>query len=277
MARLSAAGHDVHADITRGPGDATRLAREACAAGADLIGVAGGDGTIHEAVEGMIDSGIPVLVIPCGTENVIAKYLGIRLTMDGLWAAFERGPLRTFRAMDANGRNVLFSCGLGVDGEIIRAISSRRKGHISYWTYVTPILRALVRFRSADFTLTLDGVNVYSGPGLVIVGKVPRYALGIKALWRANPADEWLDVAVFPRRGAIPLIWDAIRLLVNPQWRSSGAFYAKGKSLRVTADRPSPMQMDGEYGGESPLDVRITERTVRMLAAPQAADDGAGR
>ncbi|MCA9257476.1 MAG: hypothetical protein KDA33_17635, partial [Phycisphaerales bacterium] len=66
-------------------------------------------------------------------------------------------------------------------------------------------------------------------------------------------------------------IWDAIRLLVNPQWRSPGAFYAKGKTLRVTADRPSPMQMDGEYGGESPLDVRMTERTVRMLAPPQAA------
>lgn len=272
MERLSAEGHDVHAAYTQGPKDATRLAAEACDAGADLIGVAGGDGTVHEAVEGLIDSGTPVLVIPCGTENVVAKYLGIRLNASRLWDIFTGNGVREFRAMEANGRNVLFVCGLGLDGEIIRAVSGRRKGHISYWTYVKPILNALIRFRSADVSLNVDGKAVYNGPGLVLIGKVPRYALGLKALWRADPADDWVDIAVFPRRRAIPLIWDAIRLLVNPRWRSANAYYAKGKTVRLTSDRPMPMQMDGEYAGEPPLDVRLTGKTVRFLGAIRKLD-----
>lgn len=268
--RLSAAGHDVHAAYTAGPGDATRLAEEACSAGADLIGVAGGDGTLHEAVEGLIDSGIPVFVVPCGTENVVAKFLGVRLNAKRLWEIFEGNAIREFKAMEANGRNVLFVCGLGLDGEVIRALSSRRKGHISYWTYVIPIVSALVRYRSADVAITVDGKEAYNGPGLVLIGKVPRYALGLKALWQADPADEWLDIAVFPRRGAILLLWDAIRLLVNPRWRSANAYYAKVKTVRVTSNRPMPMQIDGEYAGGLPLEVRLTGKCVRFVASAHA-------
>lgn len=268
MERLSSGGHDVHAGYTQGPKDATRLAAAACAAGAKMICVAGGDGTIHEAVEGMIDSGIPLLPIPCGTENVIAKFLGIRLDGDRLLEAFSSWANREFRVMEANGRNVLFACGLGLDGYVIRELAARRKGHISYWTYVRPVLGALFGYRSATAAITVDGSEVYRGPGLVLIGKVPRYALGLKALWQADPADEWIDVAVFPRRWALPLAWDAVRLLVNPRWRSASAFYAKGKSVRLTSDSPMPMQMDGEYAGETPLDVRLSGKVVNFVAAP---------
>lgn len=258
----------MHAGYTRGPKDATRLAREAREAGADLIGVAGGDGTIHEAVEGLVGSGIPVMPIPCGTENVLAKYLGIRLDERRLWEVFEGEDVRTFRVMQANGRNVLFCCGLGLDGAIVREVSARRKGHISYWTYVAPVLTTLVRFRSPDMTISVDSKEVYCGPGLVLIGKVPRYALGLKALWQANPADEWVDVSVFPRRRAWLLAWDAIRVLIHPRWRSANAVYARGKSVEVTSAPATPVQMDGEFAGETPLSVRVTDEVVNFVALP---------
>ncbi len=266
--RLREAGHHVLVEYTQGPKDATRLAREAVEAGAAWLGVAGGDGTVHEAVEGLGDADIPIFVIPCGTENVVAKYLGIRLNAARLWAIHKANRVRVFRLMRANGRKVLFSCGLGLDGAVIQAISARRKGHISYWTYVVPMVSAFLRFRSADVIVTVDGKDIYSGPGLVLIGKVPRYALGMKALWRADPADEWIDVAVFPRRRSFLLVWDAIRVLIHPKWRSSNTVYAKGKTLRVTTDTPMPVQIDGELAGESPVEVELTDRRVRFVSSP---------
>jgi diacylglycerol kinase (ATP) len=266
MERLSQNGHDVHINYTQGPKDASRLAGEAVDAGADLIGVAGGDGTIHEAVDGLGDADIPVLVVPCGTENVVAKYLGIRLDANRLWDTFEGHHVRPFRMMEANGRKVLFSCGLGLDGAIIRALSARRRGHISYGSYVIPVVSAFLRYRSPNLTVNVDKSDVYSGPGLVLVGKVPRYALGMKALWRADPADEWIDVAIFPRRRGLPLLWDAVRVLVNPRWRSASAVYLKGRAIRVTADSATPMQFDGEYAGEAPVEVVLTSQFVRFVA-----------
>ncbi|MCP5115464.1 MAG: acylglycerol kinase family protein, partial [bacterium] len=57
---------------TSAPGDATRLAREAVSSGADLVVVAGGDGTLNEVLNGLVHSTVPLAVVPCGTANVLA-------------------------------------------------------------------------------------------------------------------------------------------------------------------------------------------------------------
>jgi diacylglycerol kinase (ATP) len=67
---------------TTAPGDATRIAREAVAAGADLILVLGGDGTINEAVNGMVHSNVALGILPGGTANVLAMELGLGSRLD---------------------------------------------------------------------------------------------------------------------------------------------------------------------------------------------------
>ncbi len=67
---------------TTAPGDATRIAREAVAAGADLILVLGGDGTINEAVNGMVHSNVALGILPAGTANVLAMELGLGSRLD---------------------------------------------------------------------------------------------------------------------------------------------------------------------------------------------------
>jgi diacylglycerol kinase (ATP) len=67
---------------TTAPGDATRIAREAVAGGADLILVLGGDGTINEAVNGMVHSNVALGILPAGTANVLAMELGLGSRLD---------------------------------------------------------------------------------------------------------------------------------------------------------------------------------------------------
>ena len=67
---------------TTGPGHAGEIARRAVDRGADLILVAGGDGTINEAVNGMVNSEVPLGILPAGTANVLANELGIGKTME---------------------------------------------------------------------------------------------------------------------------------------------------------------------------------------------------
>ena len=72
----------VNAQYTTGPGTAGELVRRAIEQGADLILVAGGDGTINEALNGMVNSGVPLGILPAGTANVLATELGLRKTME---------------------------------------------------------------------------------------------------------------------------------------------------------------------------------------------------
>lgn len=268
--RLTTAGHRVDVHYTRGAADATDVAASACAVGVDLLVVGGGDGTVHEAVAGMGDFDVPVLIAPCGTENVVAKYLGLRLRSDDLWAAFAGRHIQPIRLLSANSRKVLFALGVGFDSEVIRQLAANRKGRISYLTYAKPILRTLWCHQSPNFVITVDDRPFYEGPGQVIVGKVPRYALGLKALWRADPADEWVDVLVLPRRRMWGLGLDALRIAISPGWLSAGAFYAKGKSVRITSEARAPVQMDGECAGETPIEIGLSDQTVRFLTGPKS-------
>src|SRR5208337_2916693 len=70
-------GHHVTVVPTRGPGTAGAIAREHIGRGADLIVAAGGDGTINEAAEGMLHSGVPLAILPGGTANVLANEIGL--------------------------------------------------------------------------------------------------------------------------------------------------------------------------------------------------------
>ena len=79
---LDARGITVDSIATTGPGHAGEIARCAVDRGADLILVAGGDGTINEAVNGMVHSDVPLGILPAGTANVLANELGIGKTME---------------------------------------------------------------------------------------------------------------------------------------------------------------------------------------------------
>lgn len=77
MAELRAAGVQAEAVPTRGPGTAGEQAREAVEAGADAVFACGGDGTVHEVLQGMVGTGAAMGVIPLGTANALAVDLGI--------------------------------------------------------------------------------------------------------------------------------------------------------------------------------------------------------
>ncbi len=263
--KLERVGHHVEVHHTTGSGDAAMAAGTACNRGVDLIVVAGGDGTVHEAIAGMAGAAVPVLIAPCGTENVVAKFLGLRLCVKALWSVFLRGKIQSFRPLVANGRRVLFALGVGFDAEVVRQVASRRRGPISYWSYVMPILRTLAGRCGGEFRLNIDGEDVYQGPGQLLAGKVPRYALGLKALHRADPADDFVDVLVLPRRHDWQLALDAARIQFRPDQPPPGALYRKGRRVRITAADPVGVQMDGEFAGTTPLDVTVGDQAVQFL------------
>jgi len=265
---LDTAGHQVEVCRTKAAHDATRLAAESCDLGLDLICVRGGDGTIHEAANGLTREGPPLLPIPAGTENILSKYLGIRRSANSLLAAVAAGQTQQIRLSEVNGRKFMLLAGLPYDGEVVRRLAEARTGNISYKTYVWPTIGTLLGYRGPDIIIKVDGEEVYRGRAQALVGKMPRYALGVKILRQADPADDWLDVAVFPRRWVLPLIWDCLRMWVSPGWRSRRAAYFKGRLVEIEAVERCPLQVDGEFAGYLPATFRPTDHVVNFLGAP---------
>jgi diacylglycerol kinase family enzyme len=82
-------GHNLTVVPTRGRGTAGAIAHEHIGRGADLVIVAGGDGTINEAAEGMLHSGVPMAILPGGTANVLAKEIKLGTRIERAAARLE--------------------------------------------------------------------------------------------------------------------------------------------------------------------------------------------
>ena len=126
---------------TTGPHMAGGLARRHADGGADLIVVAGGDGTINEAAEGMLGSQVPLAVLPAGTANVLATEMRLGRNLDDV--ARRMGALRPRRisvgrvvAEGGAERHFLMMAGVGLDAHVVSRVNpalKARTGKFAYW------------------------------------------------------------------------------------------------------------------------------------------------
>ncbi len=125
---------------TEGPGTAGRQAAEAVAAGADLVLVAGGDGTVNEALQGLVGTHAALGIIPAGTANVTSMEIGLgkrnRTALPGLLRAEPvRIAVGAMTVGERPKRYFLAMAGVGLDASIVRRVSpgfKKRFGKLSY-------------------------------------------------------------------------------------------------------------------------------------------------
>ena len=159
---LTRDGHHVTAAPTTGPNTAGALAREHIERGADLIIVAGGDGTINETAEGMIGTGVPLAILPGGTANVLA--MEMKLGGNLLRVAGRLGELRPKRISVGHitcdegrtSRHFLLMAGIGLDAHVVHNVNpglKSRTGKFAYWVAGWSLLGK----RLAEFDVEIDG------------------------------------------------------------------------------------------------------------------------
>ncbi len=222
---------------------------------------------MSEAVRGMEGDGVPILVVPQGTENILAKYLGIRAEADWLWRALVDGSESTLDVPVMNGRPFLLIGGIGFDAEVVRRVTLTRGGHITYLSYFWPLWRTFWGDSFPAISVEVDGQPVHEGPAMVFVGNVPRYAVGFRILEKAVPADGLLDVCVLPCRWQGGVLRHAANVLLRRHLGSRGVVYTQARRVRVWARQPVPVQLDGDVAGWLPAEFEMPGKRVRFLVA----------
>jgi len=281
--QMRRAGYAVDVHTTRGPGEARTIARRLCrksllgtarrchappfatARNATTLVVCGGDGTISEVVDGLLTDDIPVLLVPGGTENLLATYFGIPLDAATLWDVFRRGREVRLDVALRDDRRFLMVAGVGSDAEVVRLLSRQRRGHISYWNYVRPIWQTLWHYHHPNLWVEADGTLIHQGPGWALVGNVPQYAMGLQLLHRARPDDGLLDVCVLPFRGNARLLWHLWKVLLGQTDADRTIVYKQARRVRIWSDRQVPLEVDGDVAGSLPAQFRLAPQKVRFL------------
>jgi len=253
------------------------LARDAADRGFDAVFAFGGDGTMNEAAQGLIGTDVAFGILPGGSTNVMARSLGIPTDpVEAVAFLASRLRSRTRKRIDVGrieDRYFLFSAGMGLDAEVVRRMEEHpeRKRRYGKWAFVSAALRAgLGGYRGQDpwITLSVDG-----GPPERVVLAICQNARPLTYFGRfpvdASPQahlDEGLDWIAFTKLDTIfvpRIVWALFVSRSHVRWRSS-YYHHDTNEAELTADRPLPVQVDGDYIGD------MTHARISLV--PQALD-----
>lgn len=251
--------------------DLDRLADRACALRESgrlrtVVG-AGGDGTLHVLLN-RIEPGIPLAMLPLGTENLLAKYLRQERGVEPLARMIVAGKTMTLDAGRANGRLFFLMASAGFDADVARRLHESRRGNIRHWHYVAPILAAIRHYDFPRLRLTLESP---AGRQEIeacwcFAFNLPQYGFGLPFALEADGSDGLLDVCTF-RHGSL---LQGLRYTAHLYLRRHGGLpdctKMKATSIRVEADRPVPYQLDGDPIGSLPLELEIVPQRLTLLA-----------
>ena len=264
---------------TEGRGDATRFARSALEEGGRFIVAVGGDGTVHEVVNGMIgEDGRPVApdavlgVVAAGSGCDFIRTFGLpgdasraclHLTGDNTYP-LDLGKL-TYTTV-SGGTDVRYfanvaEAGLGAAVATRAEQMSPRLGQSKYFF---GFWLTLPRFKLATVRVQADK-RTYEGPAyLVVVGNAQYYGGGMKVSPRSYPGDGVLDVLVFkgPKSDSFTLLPKLYRGEHVPHDHIEELKVRH--SLTIEADRPLPIEADGEVLGATSATVEVLAQAIRM-------------
>lgn len=263
---------------TAGPGDATRLAGDAVAAGADLIAACGGDGTVNETLAGM-DGSATLLVLPSGTANVLAGEVGLPTTPDKAAELLpELSPFEVplgvvrYEQPSPGVRRFLLMCGIGVDASIVYHLDESLKPYLGQGAYWLGSLEHLRR-RFEPFRVRM-GDKVQEGT-LVVVSKSRRYGGGLVLTPRAHLLADRFEVAIFTSESPWRYVGYLAQIATGTLESSPDdvSFHFTSRLELIPSDGSSIyIETDGELAGQIPAVVELAAESVTLLLPPEYAE-----
>ena len=251
---------------TQGPEHAAALARDLRTARPDMLAVCGGDGTLSEVASGLPDPPFPVLVLPGGTANVMARELGLPLDPVAALAAGLRGSVRRVDlGILTGGRSsrFLLFVGAGFDAFVAERVRPAVKARLGIAAYYLETLRALAAYRFPEFEVAAGDETLRVSSCLV--AGASRYGGGLVLTPEADMSDGLLDLlAIRTRRKR-----DYLRLLFCARLGRAPSFpWIERRRIRSAEVRGGPdvrVQADGEIAGTLPVSIALSPAAFPLV------------
>jgi len=282
---LAARGLEPELFLTGKAGDAhERAAATAGEAPWDTLVSVGGDGTLNEVLNGMPDVRVPLAILPMGTANVLAVELRLPRKPSAVAAVIDAGHTRsafiaTATVGTAGPRRFLLFVGVGLDGAMVRRLEEVRTGTLGKLKWSGPAWYVIRRWPRFDLTVeVLDGADAprtLGGLSSVLATRVRNYGGVFRLTKGIEIGDGHLHALCFKQRSRWAWIRASVRALWGGLRPGVDAEVVRARHLRIrpTAEGgDAPLQIDGEYGGTAPVELRLLDQPLAILSpAPPAA------
>lgn len=238
--------------------------------GVDTIAVAGGDGSINEAVSGLTTLARPpaLAIVPAGTANVLAWDLGIPRAPDRLARLILAGRTAPLHHGLANGRPFVLMASAGFDAAVVHAVPLALKRRFGKLAFVAVAVKLAQRLRLPDLEVTTGADRITCR--LAVVTNAARYGGPFRLCPTESPLQPGLHLVAVKVENAFGLVRLGLALVLGRLARTRGVEIRPVGGVRIDSGAAVPCQIDGDTFGVTPLDILPGERPLRVLV-PSAA------
>jgi diacylglycerol kinase (ATP) len=252
---------------TEQPGHAVELASAAARSGMDLLLVSGGDGTVRDAVQGLVEaedgSDVPVGILPGGTGNDLIRTLGVPAVLAAALDVALAGEERALDVWRWNEAAFVNVAGVGLDAAVA-GTANRKLGRMRGTpAYLAAFFLTLPGARPTEIRLEWPG-GAWSGRAwLTAFGNGRCYGGGMQIAPEAVPDDGLLDLVVVEDLSKLELLRQFPRIFAGTHIRHPRVKSFRVESVRVEAP-PQEATIDGELIGSTPASVTRAARRLRV-------------
>jgi YegS/Rv2252/BmrU family lipid kinase len=220
-------------------------AREAMAAGADVIFVWGGDGTVQRCIDAVAGADATIAILPAGTANLLATNLGIPQDIPDAVQIGLHGDRRALDTGTVNGEHFAVMAGAGLDALMIKDADAGLKDRIGRAAYLWTGAKNLSA-SPVTATVAVDGRRFFKGTiTCVLVGNVSEVLGGIEVFDGARPDDGLLEIGVVTARSRLQWVRTVGRVALGRAEASPFVVSSRGTSFKVSFDKPTAYELDG--------------------------------
>jgi YegS/Rv2252/BmrU family lipid kinase len=254
--------------------DPAACARDAVAAGVEIVVAAGGDGTVSAVASALVGTPVALGVVPLGTSNSFAAALGIPDDPEAACALIASDQRRLLDTARAGDRVVILHAMIGVHADAIAETSTDAKQRWGVLAYVAQTIRQLADLTSFRVELDTGRRSVSCDVVAVAVANVAP----TKTILAQGPAaieadDGLLDITIVAADGVGDLVAAAAELFRSARAGEAAddprIGYLRAASVRIDCDPPQRLLVDGEDAGTTPISLRAVPRSLWVVAESQ--------
>lgn len=263
---LRAKGRTVEVCPTERPNHASEIARTRVEAGFDLIVAHGGDGTMNEALQGVVGTEAALGFWPGGTANVLAAEIGFPSRPEGVARRILAGQTQQVTVGRANDRYFLMMAGVGLDAAVAGSVDPELKRRFGKAAFGVAAMHFIWRWNLAPFRVHLEGQPPVVGR-FVVAGNGHSYGGGFQFTPDAKLTDPYLDICIFTAETVGDYLRYASAALLGLHRELPGVIYRKVSSVQITgaAEEDAAFQVDGEVVGHLPVTLTAIPNGLRLL------------
>jgi len=256
--------YDAQFVFTECAGHANQLGKEAVKDGVDLVVAVGGDGTINEIASALNGTETALGIIPEGSGNGLALYLGIPLNERAAVRRLNRFETMTIDSGTINGLAFFNMAGIGFDASVSdRFANDNIRGPIGY---LKAVVSEISTYKPKRYLLDIDGKILEREAFMISVANSPQYGNNAYVAPQASVTDGVLDVCIIHKFPLYTIPMMLFHLFNKTADQSEYVEIIPGKQIRIERERADAVHVDGEPREMGTvLDITVNPSTLRIL------------